>query len=190
MSFRLTAPARVVFTVHGPSPSCGIVGTKSVRGRRGVNTVHITGRFNGHALAPGTYSIVVVAQRGPKRKRVGRISVQVVPPGQRMRRAGSPPVFSCSPASTGSQAQTGIPGSGLFVSTPSKTEGAPVRPPQAKPEPTPGRSGVLAEPPFHLETGSGSLDMILALLLYATLGIGGAVLIVYTVRFFRGTWSP
>jgi hypothetical protein len=34
------------------------------------------------------------------------------------------------------------------------------------------------------------VDMLLAVLLYGTLGVGGAVLLVYVVRFFRGAWNP
>jgi len=49
---------------------------------------------------------------------------------------------------------------------------------------------VLNAPPFHIGTGSSGVDMLLAILLYGTLGIGGAVLLVYVVRFFRGSWNP
>jgi hypothetical protein len=186
----LNAPAKVVLTVLGPSPSCGVAGKKTVHGRRGLNRVRLNGRFGNHTLAPGTYQIVVVAKRGSAHRRVGRISIQVVPPGSRVRRAGSEPVFFCTPP----VAQTGIPGAGLFVSPPGKTGGSanarPSRPGKPVPRQAPGRSGVLAEPPFHIGTGNGGIDLILALLLYGTLGIGGAVLIVYLVRFLRGSWRP
>jgi hypothetical protein len=186
VTFRLGGPAKVVFTVYGPSPSCGIAGTKSVRGRRGINRVHLTGRFNGRTLAPGTYSIVVVARRGSHWTRVGDIAVQVVARGRRVQRAGSPPVFRCA----ATVAQTGIPGAGLFLAPPSKTRSRVIGPPQVKPESNPGRSGVLGAPPFHLGTGSSGMNLVLAVLLYGALGIGGAVLLVYAVRYFRGTWSP
>jgi hypothetical protein len=188
VTFRLRAPARVVFVVHGPSPNCGVAGKKSVRGHSGLNRVRLNGRFEGRTLSPGTYEVVVVARRGNSHNRVGRISIQVVPPGSRVRRPGSAPVFRCTPPA----AQTGIPGAGLFVSPPGQNQR--VRPPQPapkqQPSPTPGRSGVLNAPPFHIGTGSGGIDMILAVLLYGTLGIGGAVLLVYVVRFFRGSWNP
>ncbi len=189
VTFRLTAPASVVFIVRGPSPSCGVAGKKSVRGRRGLNRVRLNGRFGGRALTPGTYEIVVVAKRGKTRHHVGRISIQVVPPGSRVRRPGSPPAFRCAAP----VAQASIPGAGLFVSPPSENRAVRSQPQPAtkqRPKGTPGRSGVLNAPPFHIGTGSGGVDMLLAILLYGTLGIGGAVLLVYVVRFFRGSWNP
>jgi hypothetical protein len=189
VAFRLRSPATVVFTVHGPSPNCGVAGKKFVRGHSGLNRVHLNGRFGDRTLSPGTYEIVVVARRGAAHKRVGKISIQVVPPGSRVRRHGSAPAFLCAPASAGGEA--GIPGAGLFVSPPGKDRGGSGSPKtQSKPEGTPGRSGVLAEPPFHIGTGNGGVDMLLALLLYGTLGVGGAVLIIYFVRFLRGSWRP
>jgi len=76
-----------------------------------------------------------------------------------------------------------------FVSPPSQNQqvSAPQRPlPDAQSKVT-GRSGVLAEPPFHIGTGNAGVDLLLALLLYGTLGLGGAVVIVYLVKFFRGS---
>ena len=179
VAFRLRAPATVVFTVRGPSPSCGVAGKKFVRGRRGVNKVRLNGRFGHHRLAPGTYEIVVVARRGDTRKRVGRISIQVVPPGSRVGR-GSAPVFSCGASPV---TQSGIPGAGLFVAPPTKERGSPPAQPETKAQKTPSRSGVLAEPPFHI--GGRGTDWLLAILLYATLGLGGAILLVHAVKYFR-----
>jgi hypothetical protein len=162
-----------------------VASKKSVRGRRGLNRIRLNGRFGGRALAPGTYQIVIVAKRGKMHRRVGRISVQVVPPGSRVRRAGPAPVFWCTPP----VAQTGIPGAGLFLSPPGQSPNGASRQqfdttPPLKP---PGRSGVLGAPPFHISTGSSGVDMLVALLLYGALGLGGAVLIVYAVRVFRGS---
>jgi hypothetical protein len=177
----------VVFTVRGPSPSCGVAGKKAVRGHRGLNRVRLNGRFGNHTLGPGTYELIVVARRGPAHERVGRISIQVVPPGSTLRRPGSPPVFRCS----GPTAQMGIPGASLFVSPPSENQSpATLAVPAAEKSKSPKRSGVLGDPPFHLEVGSSGWDTALALILYGTLGLGGAVLIAYAVRFFRGTWNP
>jgi hypothetical protein len=162
-----------------------VAGKKSVRGRRGLNRVRLNGRFGGRALAPGTYQIVIVAKRGKMHRRVGRISVQVVPPGSRVRRGGPAPVFECTPPA----AQTGIPGAGLFLSPAGRSPDAESRP-QSDTRPTlkaPGRSGVLGAPPFHISTGSSGVDMIIALLLYGALGLGGAVLVVYVVRVFRAS---
>jgi hypothetical protein len=163
-------------------------GKKSVRGRRGLNRVGLNGRFSGRALAPGTYQIVIVAKRGKMHRQVGRISVQVVPPGSRVRRAGPAPVFQCTPPA----AQTGIPGAGLFLSPAgqSPNAGSRLQSDTTPPPKTPGRSGVLDAPPFHISTGSSGVDVLLALLLYGSLGLSGAVLIVYAVRVFKATSSP
>lgn len=171
--------------MRGPSPSCGVAGKKSVRGHEGLNRVRLNGRFGRHMLAPGTYEIVVVAKRGKTRRHVGRISIQVVPPGSRVRRPGPPPVFRC----VAPVAQVGIPGVGLFLSPPSANRGGgrPARPQPTEKQPTPGRSGVLGELPFQIGNGSGGMDTILTLLLYGTVGIGGAVVLIYLVRFFRGS---
>jgi hypothetical protein len=174
-------------TVLGPSPSCGVAGKKFVRGRRGMNRVRLSGWFGDHRLAPGTYVIVVTARRGKSHTRVGKISIQVVPPGSHVRRPGAAPVFRCSAP----VAQTGIPGAGLFLPPPgdNQSTGLLTRAGVRKSKPT-RHSGVLAQPPFHLGIGSKGWDTALALLLYGTLGLGGAVLIVYAVRFFRDTWNP
>ena len=149
-----------------------------------MNTVHLTGRFNGRPLAPGTYNIVVVAQRGAKRTRIGRISIQVVPPGQSARRApGSSPAFRCVPALTAS----GGWGAGLSALVPIKPGVASVRSKAAKAPPR--RSGVLAAPPFQLfgHPGRPLWAAILLLLLYAALALGGIALAVHLVRISRGT---
>lgn len=147
-----------------------------------MNTVRLTGRFNGRPLAPGTYSIVVVAQRGAKRTRIGRISIQVVPPGQSARRApGLSPEFRCLPALTAS----GGWGAGLSALLPIKPGKAPVGAVKAPPR----RSGVLAAPPFQLfgHPGRPLWAAILLLLLYAALALGGIALAVHLVRISRGT---
>jgi hypothetical protein len=177
--FRLRAPATVVFTVRGPSPSCSVFGKKWVRGHSGVNRVRLNGRFGRRTLTPGTYEIAVVARRGKVHRSVGRLSVQVVSPGSKAR-PGSAPVFSCVSSPV---AQSGIPGTVMFVSPPSLNRGGGAPPQQAQAQKSAKRSGVLAEPPFHL--GGGATDMLLAVLLYSTLGLGLVVLLAYVVRYFR-----
>jgi hypothetical protein len=71
----------------------------------------------------------------------------------------------------------------LFVSPPSQNRGSAPQQPYTNPQKAPSRSGVLAEPPFHI--GGSGTDWLLAILLYGTLGLGGAVLLVHVVRYFR-----
>jgi hypothetical protein len=151
-----------------------------------MNTVRLNGRFNGRPLGPGIYSIVGVAQRGTKRTTIGRISIQVVPPGRSLRRApGSPPKFRCVPALTAS----GGWGAGLSALMAIKPGEAPVRSGAKLP---PRRSGVLAAPPFQLfhHPGRPLWAVILLLLLYTAIALGGIVLAVHLVRISRDTLRP
>ena len=146
-----------------------------VRGRRGLNTVRLTGRFNGRPLGPGTYGIVVIVQRGPDRVRVGWVSVQIVPRRSLRRARGPAPVFSCVGPSQG---EGGANVLGLLGTPPSGLRFEPPAPRQ------PTRSGVLAVPPLHLDGGSGAAlsGGLLALIFYATLGIAGSGLLVWALR--------
>ena len=173
VSFRLQAPARVVFVVRGPSPYCGVAAKKVARGRRGTNTVRLTRRFHGRALQPGTYRIVVILERGSHRVRIGRISVQVAS-GRSLRRVSGPtPAFHCGATYSGGGKLSGLSGappSGLRFDPPAPRE--------------PSRSGVLAVPPLHLDGGSGSALSrgLLALIFYATLGLAGSGLFIWALR--------
>jgi hypothetical protein len=64
ITFTLTAPARVLFVVRGPAPSCDVVGRFAVRGRAGRNRVRFAGRIGHRRLAPGTYRIVARTRAG------------------------------------------------------------------------------------------------------------------------------
>jgi hypothetical protein len=57
ITFRLSAPTRVVFVVRGPAPSCEVVGRFTVRGHRGENRIRFTGRVGRTMLGPGTYRV-------------------------------------------------------------------------------------------------------------------------------------
>lgn len=82
ISFRLTAPTRVVFVVRGPAPSCDVVGRFSVRGRAGTNQVRFTGRIGRKTLEPGTYRLTA---RPANRARQTRPIVLIVGTGPRER---------------------------------------------------------------------------------------------------------
>lgn len=150
------------------------------------------GRFRGHPLAPGTYSITVVAWRGGARSGLGRISVEVVPPGRRSGRTHGPaPVFAgCSsglaagfPFSDatfgGSSSSTLVPGVGRV----------PFRPPTLKPPLKPGGGIDLGALNVRIPHSSGTLGW-LAVFVFAASGIAGAAFLVSVLRFVRGTWNP
>jgi len=181
VSFRLRAPARVVFTVYGPRPSCGVAGTKTVHGRRGMNWIPVTRRFGRRRLEPGIYRVDVAAQRGGRRRQVGRTGMQVPRRGRAHRAVA--PVLHCS-----------TPAAALRVSQSSST-------PKDKASPTAHQEGFrpprqdlprVPLPGLPLENGSGGLISLRTLqlaLLAAILAITGAVL-AYTVRFYRRIGNP
>ncbi len=177
----------MIFTVHGPSPSCGVVGTKAVRGRPGLNKVRLTGRFDGRPLPPGTYRIDVTARRGGSDKRIGRISVQVVPPRSRLRRS-VPPAFHCvsSPLLPAFASSVSAGGAGGVLGETSN----PPRRPAAKA--TKQNSGRFHIPRIRLNDPDGSLwSLVLDLLSYIVLAVSGVVFVVYAARFVKHrTRSP
>ena len=67
ISYRDTLPAFTTFRVlrctatHHPCTRLRAVGSFSKRDRRGVNRLRFTGRFHGHALAPGRYVLRATA---------------------------------------------------------------------------------------------------------------------------------
>ena len=182
VSFRLRAPARVVFTVYGPRPSCGVAGTKTVHGRRGMNWIPVTRRFGRRRLEPGIYRVDVAAQHGGRRRQVGRTGMRVPRRGRAHRAVA--PVLHCSTA----------PAAALRVSQSSST-------PKDKASPTAHQQGFrpprldlprVPLPGLPLGNGSGGLISLRTLqlaLLAAILAITGAVL-AYTVRFYRRIGNP
>lgn len=46
-------------------PTCEVVGSLRVRGRKGVNRVPFSGRFHGRPLSRGTYRLLIGARQGP-----------------------------------------------------------------------------------------------------------------------------
>jgi hypothetical protein len=178
VTFRLRSPATVVFAVHGPSPSCGVAGTTTVHGRRGINRVRLTGRFDGRPLAPGTYRIDVIARRHGRAKRIGTVSVQVVPPRRLQRSAGPAPVFYCVPPSPTLPAA--LPGVGLSA-PPANAAGSSSRRPAG--HASVRRSGGLSVPGIAYDTGNSVWDLVLDLISYAGLALLGTVLLIRTIRY-------
>jgi hypothetical protein len=171
VSFRLRAPARVVFTAYGPSPTCGVAATKTVRGRRGMNRIPVTRHFGRWRLEPGTYRVDVVSRH----RHIDRTGMQV-PRRGRARRAAAP-VLHCS---AGSAATLGLSHSS---SSPTPQEGL-----------LPPRRDLREVPLSGLPLGNGSgglisLSTLQLALLAAILLITGTV-VAYTVRFYRRIENP
>jgi hypothetical protein len=59
LTFRLSRPAVLRFTIVRVYPTCKRVGSFTVRGHRGVNRVQFRGRLRGRPLPDGTYRLVV-----------------------------------------------------------------------------------------------------------------------------------
>jgi hypothetical protein len=189
ISFRLKRPAKIILVVRGPRPSCAIAGTRTVHGRKGLNRVPFSGRFHHRPLAPGVYTITVVAVRGGSRRELGTIPVQVVPPGS-VRRSGGPPpaVALCSASGSSPSYGLALPAAIVASTTPPGNSGSrdehPLRPPSVKP--SGGILGSGLRPP-HVELPPSGFDWVTLLLIGALVA---ALIAVYTVHFKRGTWSP
>jgi hypothetical protein len=186
--FRLGRPARVELVVIGPSPSCDVVGRKRIHGHAGENGVRFSGRVRGHVLAPGRYEIEIVTVRGGTRKRIGRIGIEVVRPGQRLTRreqsepvtvfcgqsesAAGPPLPAATIAATPPPPAFGVAGATAQRSVSKKSDGP----------------GILRPPrllPFGGDGASRASWVILALTGALALAIA-----VYVVRHLRGPGEP
>jgi len=187
INFRLGSPARVQLVVIGPSPSCEVIGRRNVHGKAGENHVRFLGRLHGRPLGPGRYAIDVVAIRGGKRKRIGRIPVEVVQPGHRLtRREQSAPVtMACT--GPGSSAGQTLPAVTITATAPPSAfgvEGATAQRTAPKKASDPG----ILRPPRLLPFGDGQSRLSWVLLgLTAALALAIAV---YVVRNMRGPGEP
>jgi len=188
INFRLGRPGQVELVVIGPSPNCEVVGRKRVHGKAGSNRVRFTGRVHGRTLGPGRYAIDVVTIRGGKRKRIGRIAVEVVRPGHRVtRREQSAPVtMACS--GPGAAAGSQLPAVRISTTAPPTAfgvEGATAQ--RSAPKKSSG-PGILRPPrllPFGGDGGSRLSWVFLGLTAALALAIA-----VYVVRNLRGPGHP
>ena len=155
-----------------------------------MNRVRLTGRFGGRPLAPGTYRIDVIARRGTRAKRVGRISVQVLPPGSRLHRSNGPPAFYCVTSrplpAFAAAFSSGAAGAGgvLAARSSQASRGQAVKA-------TTHHSGFFPLPHVHLGGAGDSIwDLIFDLLAYGILAAVGAFAVVQATKFMRATRSP
>jgi hypothetical protein len=82
ITFWLSRPGAVVFSVDELSPDCRYVGKFLVRGRAGRNEVRFRGRVRGRALDVGTYRLTA-HPRGNRARRLTGVTVVMLehPPG-------------------------------------------------------------------------------------------------------------
>ena len=152
--------------------------------------MRFAGRFHGRPLAPGAYTIVVVAVRGESRRRIGTVPVEVVSPGRRLTKAQRTAVLTDHCTVTTSGAALPVPvagprggGSELASDT------HPLRPPvTAEPRSKGGVFGVKLAPP-HIALPSGAFGWFTAFVI-GLLGLAGAAFLVFVARFVRGSWNP
>jgi hypothetical protein len=79
LTFVLTGPARIRFTVEQLSPVCQTTGRFSVLGHAGVNRVRFAGRVAGRQLKMGTYRITAETPAGQSLQRVKLVVVRAAP---------------------------------------------------------------------------------------------------------------
>lgn len=188
ITFRLTDPARVVFVVRGPAPSCQVVGRFSVRGRAGLNRIRFKGRVGRQTLGPGTYSIT--AHPAGNEQQARRIVVII---GTKARAA-----LDCATATEFSFA-AGLPS---FVPP---TVGPTARPKRPRPQPAakeedrtrgvlPAIRRKLREIPEAIpiprpqvpHEAADSPPAILGLVALGLLALSALAILVYVIYFLRG----
>jgi hypothetical protein len=195
VTFRLRRRGAVDLVVR--NASCTVVGSRHVSGRRGVNRVRFNGRVHGRPLAPGRYTLVLVAVRGSSRTPFGAIGIQVVPPGRRLTEVQrSAPVaescFATAPSSSVLPAPVVTASGSSSVLGPVGVAAGGVEP-VAKAPRSAGKTGVLGvstEPktPSLLLPLPGS-PRWLGVTLFALFGFAFAVLVVLAARFVRDAWK-
>jgi hypothetical protein len=188
ITFRLSAPGRVVFLVRGPAPSCEVVGRFTVRGRRGTNRVRFKGRVGRRTLAPGTYALTARPAGRGQRTRPVVVTVGTGSPQELVCSGtaegnffGTAPFFDGDESSTATAAATtdgdATPGKrdrGVLPAISRKIRELP----KAIPTPAIPRPGVPGD--------TGSPPMILGLAALALLALSGLLIIAYVIRFLRG----
>jgi hypothetical protein len=188
ITFHLTAPATVVLLVRGPSPSCRLVGRKAVTLGKGVSRVRFLGRFHGRPLAPGTYEITMVARRGGASTNLGRLAIGVVPPGERIHRPSSKPVFAGCDEDVATASSKLFAGLGLVLPTAAlKLEGV-----QAGPKATlrPPRLSVPVPKVPALPGSPGWGHALLAALFYGAVMLAGIGILLLVLGFAKERWNP
>jgi hypothetical protein len=186
ITFRLRKKGRVVLVVR--NARCAVVGSRSYRGRRGINHVRFDGRVHGRPLKPGRYSIVLVVVRGSSRRQVGAIAVEVVPPGRRLTRAqrSAPVVSDCVAV----LAAPPLPAPVVSTAGPPNGTAALATAPEAQKSTSekPSRGAVLGvrlRPPPRVPLVIHGAPTWLGVLLVVIFGFSAAGLAVYVVRHVR-----
>lgn len=178
ITFTLTAPARVLFVVRGPAPSCGVVGRFAVRGRTGANRLRFTGRIGRRNLPLGTYRIVARTRAGaaaPLVVVVGNGPVEPPTCSTRETRPGGDSMFD----ELATAFAVGGPGS---PSTRRDASGGVLPEVKKKIRQLPG---ALAKPPARGFSDSLPSPALLIAIALALLALSGGAAITYVVRYLR-----
>jgi hypothetical protein len=204
LSFVLSAPARVRFTVLGEAPACRPLGTFSMRGHRGMNRMRFLGRLRGRRLPPGTYTIIPrIARRGQQRA-LASIAVEIVsteqPPAAATARVRPecprPSAFAALPTQSESGADSAFIANGVSVGASQVGVGA-KRGTAASGVATQAAAATDERPLARVPVLSDLLPdeapvppTTLAVLALAAVGLGSLVLIMLVLRFFQRGWNP
>jgi hypothetical protein len=191
ISFRLRKAGRVMLVVRS-ADACEVVLRRRVAGVKGLNRVRFAGRVHGRSLAPGRYLIDVVVVRGTSRKRIGRVSVEIVRPGTRLTRAQrvAPVAVACSASAPSPSLPAAVvdprrvdrrSGAGIASKTGGGSRG--------------GVLGAVFQPPRlpglgGSDAGGGGGLAWLGLGVYLVLIGAFLAMLLYVARFLRGSWNP
>ena len=213
--FRLSAPARIHFTVLSQGPDCRRLGSFSRQGRRGVNRVRFFGRLHGRPLPPGTYTLVPSLVRGQKRIPLAPLSVEVVSARRELSAAEARTPVKVQCLGSGLAARdvrakpSAAPSGGASAPTDSDGRPASAQPTAAGGAGTPvsagvagasetresvdERLGVLANVPLLSQVIPHDPPVppfVLAVLALVAIGVGSLLLLALVLRYHRGTWVP
>jgi hypothetical protein len=201
LTFHLSAPARLEFTVLGRAPECRRLGMFARKGRAGINRIRFLGRLRGRPLSPGRYTIMPEAVRGRRHYVLASVTVVVVSPERRLslaaeRRPVKAECRSHENGSTGapaapweatgaseaatSQRTGGVERSG--VAAVSKTKRLLTSPTDDRLAGLPVPSGIIPDEPPALR--------VIGLLALGALALAMLFLLVLVLRFAARTWNP
>ena len=185
----------MLLVVRSAAGACEVLGRRRVAGVRGLNRVRFNGRVHGRPLAPGRYMIDVVVVRGRSQKRVGRVAIEIVRPGQRLTKTQrvAPVGFDCaastsSPSLPATAVDTRADGAGVGqggAGDGSKADGGSIGSTLGaifKPPRLPG--------PLGGGEDAGSGLAWLGLGIYLVLVAAFLTMLLYVSRFLRGSWNP
>jgi hypothetical protein len=213
LTFELSAPARLQFTILSSAPECRRLGMFARKGRIGTNRIQFLGRLHGRALAPGRYTIVPEAVRGRRHHVLATVTIVILSPERRLSPTAvrRPVRAECTSHATGRvgalaelSESSGFSLASIVPFDPSRNrsgngpangveQSGVAGASQTKrllTSPKDGPVGRLAVPAGVAQDDAPVPPLVLGLLGLAALSFGLLLLLALVLRFMRSTWNP